>query len=98
MGDTTQILAQRRASDQPPTVIVKVKDRTLAGAALLGAIGFLYQLSEILMRHAEWSEFQRPAGVGEILFALVCGLTALGAALGLNIESLLKGFQKGTRG
>lgn len=87
---------QRRTEDQPPTSTQKMKDRTLATACLAFSIAFIYQLSEILKRHSEWSEFRVPAGVGEILFALVCGLMALATALGMDLDSLIKGFTKRT--
>lgn len=69
-------------------------NRTLFVVALTGLIGFLYQLSEILLKHADWLELKQPAGVGEILFAVVCGLTAIAAAIGLDIPALVKGFKK----
>lgn len=85
-------LPQRRLEDQPPSPATKMKDRTLAFACLSFSIAFIYQLSEILKRHSSWAEFRVPAGVGEILFALVCGLLALATALGLDVQSLVKGF------
>lgn len=84
----------RRVEDQPQTIVTKVKDRTLAVAFLSFSIAFLYQLSEILKRHSAWAQLQAPAGVGEILFALVCGLLAIGTALGLDLQSLAKGFSE----
>ena len=81
-------------NEQAPTTTTKVKDRTLGTVVLLGSMGFLYQLSEILLRHQDWMHFKTPAGVGEVIFALVCGLGAVAAALGLDMPSLLKGFQK----
>jgi len=89
----TNEIPHRRESDQPTTTGVKVMDRTIATAMLVGIIGFLYQLSEILTRHSDWLEMRSTVAVGEILFALVCGLGAFAAALGLNVESLLKGFR-----
>lgn len=85
---------QRRSEDKPPDTKTKVKDRTLVTVVLMGSIGFLYQLSEILLRHQDWMHFRTPAGVGEVLFALVCGLGAVAAALGLDIQSLIRGFRK----
>lgn len=85
---------RRREEDQPPTSKQKAKDRTFATLLLLGLIGFLYQLSEILLRHQDWMHFKTPAGVGEIIFALVCGLAAVAAALGLDLQSLVRGFSK----
>ena len=84
----------RRADDQPPTTIVKMKDRTIAIAFLGGAIAFLYQMSEILMRHSAWSDFRTTAGVGEILFAAVMALLTIGAGVGLDLSSLVRGFKK----
>lgn len=85
---------KRREEDQPPATSTKVKDRTIATVVLMGAIGFLYQLSEILLRQHDWVHFKTPAGVGEVIFALVCGLGAIAAAIGLDIQSLLRGFKK----
>ena len=70
-----------------------MKDKSLALAVLAGTIGFFYQLSEVLTRHTAWTEFSKPAGMGELLFAMVCGLSAIAAALGLNVSNLLRGFQ-----
>jgi hypothetical protein len=84
----------RRLEDQPQTTMAKVKDRTLVTVVLMGSIGFLYQLSEILLRHQDWMHFRTPAGVGEVLFALVCGLGAVAAAIGLDVQSLLRGFKR----
>lgn len=67
-------------------------NRTLFVVALAGAIGFLYQLSEILLKHTAWLELKQPAGVGEILFAVVCGLLAVAAAMGLDMPALIRGF------
>lgn len=82
---------QRRADDviDPHE---KQTDRTLAILCLAFSTAFFYQLSEVLSKHACWCDFAKPAGFGEILFALVCGLVAIGTALGLDVPRLLKGF------
>ena len=71
-----------------------MKDRTLAVVVLGGTIAFLYQMSEVLKHHTCWCEMAQPAGVGEVVFALVCGLGAVGAALGLNVSNLIASFGK----
>lgn len=91
---------QRRASDPnfvpapPPLVSPKVVNRTAAAAVLLGSIGFLYQLSVILARATSWAHFREPAGAGEVIFAIVCGLVAVAGALGLDVQGLIKSFKK----
>lgn len=86
-------IPQRRAADKPPSAAHKLKDRALATSSLVFSLAFLYQLSEILRRHSQWAELKVPAGVGEILFAVVCGLAAVATAWGIDIDSLIKGFK-----
>lgn len=70
------------------------KDRGLALVVLAGLTGVLYQLQEILQQHSTWTDFRTPAGVGEIIFAVFCGLVAVGAALGIDLPSLAQSFRK----
>ncbi len=93
MPDIDVDTPQRRDTDQPPTKTRKVVDRTLATCVLAGLIGFGYQLSEVLKHHTSWDQMTEPVGVGELVFCLVCGLIAVGAAGGLNVGSLLRGFK-----
>jgi hypothetical protein len=87
------LFPRRRASDVLTTTR-KALDRSLATTVLVGTMGFLYQMSEILKAHACWCDFKQPPAMGEVAFAIVCGLAAVAASLGLNIGSLLRGFQR----
>lgn len=82
----------RRAADREPVW----KARSFALALLMGLAGFTYQMQDILRQHTEhsWEWYGSPAGFGEVLFALFCGLSAILAALGLNVQRLLRSFQK----
>lgn len=83
----------QRKEDNPSTV-KKTIDRSLATGSLVFSIAFLYQMTEVLKKHTCWCDFTQPAGVGEITFAFVCGLAAIACALGLDVQSLIKGFKK----
>jgi hypothetical protein len=84
---------QRRATDTVSTTS-KVIDRTAFVVTLTGVTAFLYQLATILQAHQQWHELQGPAGVGELLMAMVYGLVAVGGALGLNLQRFVKGLQQ----
>jgi hypothetical protein len=84
---------QRRATDTVSTAS-KVIDRTAFVVTLTGLTAFVYQLASVLHEHSVWQDFQGPAGVGELLMAIVYGLVAVGGALGLNLQRFVKGLQQ----
>jgi len=53
-------------------------------ALLIGGTSFFYFGAEILARHTSWTDFQTPAGVGEVFGMLASTLAAVTGALGLN--------------
>jgi hypothetical protein len=68
--------------------------RGLAIIVLAGLGTFLYQLAPLLMKIQDWSILWSPPSVGEILLAIVAGMGAVAAALGLDIPALIQGFKK----
>lgn len=90
--DETPIPDRRKEDNPSPST--KVWDRGLAITALCFFIAFLWQMVEVLTKHTCWCDFAQPPGVGEILGALVYGLVAIAASMGLNVDSLIKGFKK----
>lgn len=74
------------------TAVKTFKDRSLAAGALIFLIAFCWQMQEILGQHSTWTDFQTPAGVGDIARALVFALIAVAASLGLDVSNLIRGF------
>lgn len=70
----------------------KFTQRMLLLAVLAGASTFLYMLKGILTRINDWSVFWLPPTQGELAGAVAAALVAIGAALGLDLPSTVKGF------
>lgn len=53
---------------------------------IIAAAAFFYFGGEMLAKHTAWSDFQTPAGVGEVfgLLGSTCG--AVGAALKIDLD------------
>lgn len=56
---------------------------------LIAAGVFFYFGGEMLAKHTAWSDFQSPAGVGEIFGLLGSVVGAVGTALKIDLPSLL---------
>jgi hypothetical protein len=84
------VLERTDMAETPPVW----KDRAFALGVFAGTAGFLYQLQEMLKHHTAWADFKTPAGTGEVVFCLLCGLLAVGTALGVNVANLIQGFKK----
>ncbi len=67
--------------------------RVLAGVMLAGLVGFLYPLVGVLEELTEWeTAWRQPAVAAELVRCMVSALVAMGAAAGLNVPNLLRGF------
>lgn len=75
----------------------KKENRTIV-VLLLGLAGFLYQMQDLLRHHTgnSMDYYATPPGVGDITLALLSGVVAMLAALGVNLDTLLSLF-KGDR-
>jgi hypothetical protein len=47
---------------------------------------------QFLIRIEDWSIFITPPGIGEVTFAIICGLTAVAAALGVDLKQIIPGL------
>jgi len=92
--DTVPIAEFQRRVRVMVTPQNKAVDRASFVALLVGGIVFFYQMSEMLVKHADWTYLTQPIGVGEACRAFAAGLTAIAGALGLNIQRFLKGFRQ----
>lgn len=63
---------------------------TLAGVVLIGVTVFLYQVAQVIQKIQSWEVLWNPPTVGELLMAVVFGLMAVGAALGLDVPILVR--------
>lgn len=70
------------------------KDRGAFTGVILFTAAFLWQLQELLKKHTDWDQLRTPPGVGEIVFAMLMGVLAVGAAAGLNVTSLIRSFRE----
>lgn len=64
---------------------------TLAGVVLVGSIVFLYKIAELIGKIQSWEVLWNPPTVSEMLMAVVFGLMAVAAGVGLDLPALLKG-------
>ena len=71
-----------------------MQQRSLAVVVLVGLVGFLYPLVDVLSKIQDWSVIWDPPNVSQLVFCAVCGLVAVGGALGLDIPALVQGFKK----
>jgi protein-S-isoprenylcysteine O-methyltransferase Ste14 len=92
--DTVPVLEFQRRLHDMITPKAKAVDRASFVALLVGGMVFFYQMSEMLVKHADWSYLTQPIGVGEAMRAFAAGLAAIAGALGLNIQRFLKGFRQ----
>lgn len=65
-----------------------LKDNLLATAVVFGLVGFLYPIYSRLGQMQAWGQFT-PADAQALTLALLCGVGAVGAALGINIGGLV---------
>lgn len=72
--------------------------RSLATALLIAAIVSGWKVSAVLGTLQDWQGWNQPKLAADLLQALVYGLIALAAGLGLNIRTLLGGFGLGGPG
>jgi len=66
--------------------------RTLASIVLVGVTVFLYQAAQVLEKIQSWEVMWNPPTVGQLLMAVVFGLGAVAAAMGLDLPVLAKGL------
>jgi hypothetical protein len=69
-----------------------MKDRSLAAVVLVFLIAFLWQLAEVFSKHACYCDFLTPVATADVIRALVFGLGAIAAALGVNVSNLVQGL------
>lgn len=71
---------------------MKTSQKVSVTVFICGLAAFFYYGKEILLKHTAWTDFQTPAGVGDI-FGLFFSVTlAIGGALGINIFSIVRNF------
>lgn len=63
---------------------------TLATILLIGATAALYKVAEVFQKIQTWEVIWNPPTVGDLLMAVVFGLAAVIAALGLDVPVLMK--------
>lgn len=66
--------------------------RSLATALLCFLIVAGWKVSAVLATLQSWEGWNQPKVAGDLVMALVFGLIALAAGLGLNLGTLLRGF------
>lgn len=59
---------------------------------VIAMVAFFYFGSEMLKNHTNWNDFQTPAGVGEIFYLFASVFASIGAALGIDVSSLVRKF------
>lgn len=57
---------------------------------LCGVGAFFYFGQEVLRKHTAWTEYQTPAGVGDIFGLFFAVTVAIGGALGVNIIGIVR--------
>lgn len=65
-----------------------MKDNILAACVVFGLTGFFYPIYSRLGQMQAWEPFS-PADAQALILALLCGIGAVGAALGVNVKDLL---------
>lgn len=81
----------------PPAAKQSVQDNILATCVVAGVIGFIYPIYSRLGAMTDWQPFS-PADAQAVTLSLLCGVGAIGAALGIDIKKLfcnLTGLFKG---
>lgn len=66
-----------------------MKDSVLTTVVVFGLMGFLLPIYNRLGQMAAWEQFS-PADAQALTLAMLSGVAAIGAALGINIRDLLK--------
>lgn len=62
------------------------KQRGWLAIFVIAAAVFFYSGGEMLKNHTAWSDFQTPAGVGEVFALLASTFGAVGAALKIDLD------------
>ena len=68
-----------------------MKQKVIATAALIALIAFLVQVARILHGLHDWEPIN-PNVAGDIVMAVVTGLIAFAAGIGINVRELLSGL------
>jgi len=73
---------------------VQTRQKVALTVFLAGLAAFFYFGSGILAKHTAWTDFQSPAGVGEIFGLGFSVVVTIGGALGINVIDLLRKVTK----
>lgn len=70
------------------------KYRTLAFVLLAGLVTFLYQMAGVVSKLQNWQALREPVNAADMMVAVAAALVAMGAALGLDLPAMIRGFRK----
>lgn len=70
------------------------KYRTYAVVLLAGLVTFLYQMADVIGKIQSWEILWSPPSVSQMLVACAAAMAAMGAAIGLDLPALVRGFKK----
>lgn len=66
--------------------------RTLATVMIAGLIGFLWPMYTFINKIQTFEVMWDPPGVAQLIFAIMCGLAAVAAALKLDLPEVVAGL------
>ncbi len=70
------------------------KYRTYAVVLLAGLVTFLYQMADVIGKIQSWEVMWNPPEVSQMMTAIAAALVAMGAAIGLDLPSMVRGLFK----
>jgi hypothetical protein len=69
---------------------MKTQQKIALTVFFVGMSAFFYFGKEMLTNHTAWTDFQTPAGVGEIFGLFFSVVVAIGGALGVNVFDIIR--------
>lgn len=65
-----------------------MKNKICGSVFIIGLIGFLFPLSQVIGDLNSWNEWDHPATVSKLIRCLIFALIAIGGSMGMNILDL----------
>lgn len=65
-----------------------MKNKVFGSVLIIGLIGFLYPLSQVIGDLNSWNEWDHPSTVSKLIRCLIFALIAMAGAMGINVSDL----------
>lgn len=69
-----------------------MKNNIFSSVFIIGLIGFLYPLSQVIGDLNDWTEWDHPSTVSKLIRCLIFALIAIAGAMGINISDMIKQY------